>query len=379
MRRLPYLFLGPTEKYFDKKSGSKVKKLVKALFDYEYFINPDLGTTVFDKFWVRVKPNTGYATAVAEAILEYREQNPNKPVFVELASEYSTDFEELPEKTQLLFKKLVGEDNFRVKAQVQVQDGIKSGGKAAYTNILNGTIGVVWYDSEAKNDSAFEKEYRNAKERIGYDIINLHDNAKGKTYSKDGVRKKATSLTYSYRINTTLPNGKKLTEEWSNFVTIRHAQEARTKRLVDAMWQEVEKNDITLTELFEEYIATKGDTPALQTKYKQYFNALVSDYDRKLKVQTLAHGSVSATISIRDNTTPYSVRGRLGSFSLRRALDGRYDTYNLYNEDGSYRIPSLSADYKQGFYAFLNNLFDYAYQRGYISYQPFMLIDISKV
>ena len=275
MRRLPYLFLGPTDKYFDNKSGSKVKKLVKALFDYEYFINPDLGSTVFDKFWVRVKPNTGYATAVANAILEYREQNPNRPVYVELVSEYSTDFEALPEKTQLLFKKLVGEDNFRVKAEVIVQEGVKSGGKAAYSNILNGSIPVVWYEPGAKVDKAFEKEYRNAETRFRYEMIDLHDNLSGEAYSKDGVRKKATSLTYSYRINTTLPNGKKLSEEWSNFVTIRHALNARNKRLVDAMWQEVEPNPITLSELFEEYIATKGDTPALQTKYKGYFSALI--------------------------------------------------------------------------------------------------------
>ena len=77
MRKLPYLFLGPTEKYFDKKAGSKVKKLVKALFDYEYFMNPDLGKNSLEQLDVRVKPNTGYATAVATAILEYREQNPN--------------------------------------------------------------------------------------------------------------------------------------------------------------------------------------------------------------------------------------------------------------------------------------------------------------
>jgi len=377
MRRLPYLFLGPTEKYFDNKSGSKVKKLVKALFDYEYFINPDLGSTVFDKFWVRVKPNTGYATAVANAILEYREQNPNRPVYVELVSEYSTDFEELPEKTQTLFKQLVGEDNFRVMVQNVVKDGVKTGGKAAYSNILNGSVAVVWYDSEAKNDSAFEKEYRNAKEHTGYDIINLHDNAKGKTYSKDGVRKKAASLTYSYRINTTLPNGKKLSEEWSNFVTIRHALNARNKRLVDAMWQEVEPNPITLSELFEEYIATKGDTPALQTKYKGYFSALIPQYLSEEKVQSLAHGKESSTISFRDNATLTSIRSRVSSFSLKYATDGRYKDEGYYDENDSYHKHNLSEDYKQGFYAMLNNLFDYAYQRGYISYQPFMLVDIS--
>ena len=376
MRRLPYLFLGPTEKYFDKKSGSKVKKLVKALFDYEYFINPELGTTVFDKFWVKVKPNTGYATAVAEAILEYREQNPNKPVFVELVSEYSTDFEELPEKTQLLFKKLVGEDNFRVKAEVIVQDGVKSGGKAAYSNILNGTIGVVWHDTNSKLDGAFEKEYRNAKERLGYKVINLFNNSKGEAYSKDGVRKKANGLTYSYRINTTLPNGKKLTEEWSNFVTVQHAQEARTKRLVDAMWQEVEPNDITLNEVFNEYIETKGSTPALQTKYKQYYRALVDDIGKD-KIQNVAHGSGGVVLSDRDSATLYFVRARLHAFSKHNAIDCRYDISRLYDENGKYRIPSVSKEYKQGFYAMVNNIFDYAYQRGYIHYQPFLLVDVN--
>ena len=373
-----YLFLGPDEKHFDNKSGSKVKKLVKALFDYEYFMNPDLGKNHHEVFVVRVKPNTGYATAVATAILEYREQNPNKPVAVELVSEYSTDFDELPEKTQALFKQLVGED-FRVMVQSVVKDGIKTGGKAAYSDILNGTIPVVWYAPNSKVDKAFEKEYRNAASRSHFDMINLYSNTTGEAYSKDGVRKKAASLTYSYRINTTLPNGKKLTEEWSNFVTVIHALDARTKRLVDAMWQDVEKNDITLNELFAEYIETKGDTPALQTKYKQYYSALILDYVGNLAVQSLAHGLDSATLSIRDNATSYAARGRLSSFSLRRAMDGRYDTERLYDEDGRYRIPGLSEAYKQGFYAMMNNLFDYAYQRGYIHYQPFMLFDIDKL
>ena len=374
-----YLFLGPDEKHFDNKSGSKVKKLVKALFDYEYFMNPDLGKNHHEVFVVRVKPNTGYATAVATAILEYREQNPNRPVYVELVSEYSTDFEALPEKTQLLFKKLVGEDNFRVKAEVIVQEGVKSGGKAAYSNILNGSIPVVWYEPGAKVDKAFEKEYRNAETRFRYEMIDLHDNLRGEAYSKDGVRKKAASLTYSYRINTTLPNGKKLTEEWSNFVTIRHALNARNKRLVDAMWQEVEPNPITLSELFEEYIATKGDTPALQTKYKGYFSALIPQYLSEEKVQSLAHGKESSTISFRDNATLTSIRSRVSSFSLKYATDGRYKDEGYYDENDSYHKHNLSEDYKQGFYAMLNNLFDYAYQRGYIHYQPFMLFDIDKL
>lgn len=373
-----YLFLGPAEKYFDSKSGSKVKKLVKALIDYEYLMNPKLGSTVSGAFLVRVKPNTGYATAVATAILEYREQNPDKPVRVELVSEYSTDFDELPEKTQLLFKKLVGEDNFHVMVQSVVKDGAKTGGKAAYSNILNGSIPVVWYDPNSKVDKAFEKEYRNAESRILFEMINLFNNSTGEAYSKDGVRKKAASLTYSYRINTTLPNGEKLTEELSNFVTVQHAQEARNKRLVDAMWQEVEPNPITLSELFNEYIETKGDTPALQTKYKQYYSAMIADHIGNLKVQSLAHGLESATLSIRDNTNPVAVGGRLSAFSLRNATDGRYKEEIYFDDDGNYHRRYLSEDYKQGFYAMVNNLFDYAYLKGYIHYQPLVLVDISK-
>ena len=378
MRKLPYLFLGPTEKYFDKKVGSKVKKLVKALFDYEYFMNPDLGKNSLEQLDVRVKPNTGYTTAVATAILEYREQNPNRPIRVELVSEYSTDFEELPEKTQILFKQLVGEDNFRVKVQVQVKDGIKTGGKAAYSDILNGSIPVIWYEPGAKVDKSFEKEYRNVETRFRYEMIDLHDNLSGEAYSKDGVRKKAASLTYSYRINTTLPNNTKLTEEWSNFVTVRHALNARAKRLVDAMWQDVERNPITLSELFEEYIATKGDTPALQTKYKGYFSALIPEYLSKEKVQSLAHGTETSTISLRDNATLTSVRSRVSSFSLKYVTDGRYKNEGYYDESDSYHRRYLSDDYKQGFFAMVNNLFDYAYQQGYIHYQPFLLVDISK-
>ncbi len=373
-----YLFLGPDEKHFDSKSGSKVKKLVKALIDYEYLIYPDWGKNWHEVFVVRVKPNTGFATAVANGILEYREQNPDKPVAVELVSEYSTDFEELPEKTQLLFKKLVGEDNFRVRVENVVKNGVKTGGKAAYSDILNGNIPVVWYDPNSKVDKAFEKEYRNAESRFQFDMINLFNNSTGEAYSKDGVRKKAASLTYSYRINTILPNGEKLTEELSNFVTVQHAQNARNKRLVDAMWQEVEKNDITLNELFQEYIETKGSTPALQTKYKQYYNAFIASLHGEDKVQSLVHGLESATRTIRDNTNPVAVGGRLSLFSLRNALDGRFSEYNLYDEDGNFRPRYLSEDYKQGFYAMVNNLFDYAYLKGYIHYQPLVLVGNSK-
>ena len=340
-----------------------IKKLVGLLFDYEYSVTSAKERTLE----VLIKPSTGFAAVVANAILDYRENNPNKPIRVNLITEFSTDFAELPEKTQELFKS-VGTGS--VGYMVYVGDGGKTGSKAAYSDLVGGSIPVYYYDPIVKVDKVFEKEYKHIEE-IRHEKINLYDNFKGEAYSQDGVRKKANGLTYSYRINTTLPNGKKFSEEYSNFVTIYHARTAREKRLMNAMWQDVEKTDITMTELFDEYIETKGDTPALQTKYKQYHSAfIVGRHMGEQKVQDLVHG---------DSTSTASLHARCYVFSIKHATDSRYKEDGYYDENDKWHYRKLTNEYKQGYYAFLNNLFDYAYQQGYISYQPLMLFDISKL
>lgn len=360
-----YLFIGPDEKHFDGKKANKIKKLISCLFDYEYMMVSSKERTVD----VLIKPSTGFTTAVAHGILDYRKNNPDKPIRVLLLTEFSTDLAELPEKTQELFNSL---GNGAVMNMVNVDDGCKVGGKAAYSNVVSLGIPVYYYDPNVKVDKTFEKEYKYI-EKSHHEKINLFDNFKGEAYSKDGVRKKATGLTYSYRLNTTLPNGKKLTEEWSNFVTTYHARSARAKRLVDAMWQDVEKNDITLTELFNEYIETKGATPALQTKYKQYHSALIVGKGQgDVPIWRFAQED-------KDTLNLVSAHGSFHGFKLRYATDSRYKEDSYYDEDDDYHRHYLTDEYKQGFYAMLSNLFDYAYLKGYIRYQPLMLFDISKL
>lgn len=355
-----YVFIGPDEKHFDIKKSNKIKKLVGLLFDYEYSVK-SAKERILE---VILKPSTGFTTAVANGILDFRKNNPDKPIRVFLLTEFSTDFAELPEKSQELFKSLI---TGSVECIVYVDEGNKTGGKAAYSGVVSRGVPVYYYDPNVKVDKVFEKEYKYIEEITG-EKINLYANFNGEAYSQDGVRKKANGLTYSYRINTTLPNNQKFSVEYSNFVTIYHARKARTMRLLEAMWQEVEPNHITLSELFEEYIATKGDTPALQVKYRQYFNAHVV-------------GSGSDKNELSEYTpSDYQVLSNLiRRFSLQYKEDGRYMDSSQYDEEGNYiRKKSLSTQYRQGYYTMLSNLFDYAYLKGYISYQPLYLEDIEK-
>ena len=360
-----YVFFGPDEKHFDSKRANKIKRLVGYLLDYEYFVSDSHTAEI--PLVLYIKPATGFSSVVAEGIIEYRELNPDKPLRVKLITEYNSDYEELPAKTQALFDAFGG--LLQTESIGLVKDGKKSGGKAVYSGVVKKGVPVFYYEPEMKLDKAYEKELRNAVEDSPLGYINLFDNFNGEDYKGDGVRKRASGITYSYRINTVLPNGKKFTEELSTFVTSSHASMARKKRLVNAMWQDVsDEVDLTLNDVFEEYLATKGDTPSLQTKYRQYFNAHVvgSGLDTNLIGRYAPKDLIIVDNLIR-------------KFSLQYKNDGRSKHSPTYDEDGNYIKKKKIADkHRQGFYAMLSNVFDYAYQQGYISYQPMYLVDIER-
>ena len=335
--------------------------MVHYLFDYEFTVVDPTS----NKLAVSIKPNTGFTTAVAEAILDYREEYPDRVIKISLFTEYKTDFEELPPKTQQLFDTLVGYDGSTYRKVIPL--GSKDAPKGVYAMIASQGVPVYYYDPDAKKDSTFMKELKWIVTTPR--CINLFENLSGQAYQGDGIRKKSTAMTYAYRINANLPNGKRLTEELSGFITTRHAKIARNKRLIEAMWQEVEPNDITLSELFDEYIDTKGSTPALQTKYKQYYNSFIGEDAGSTKVQWFVDGRVE----------DYLISSKFYGFSLTLTTDSRYKEDGFYDEDNEWQHRYLTDAYKQGFYAMLSNLFDYAYHRGYISYQPLMLFDINKL
>ena len=366
---LKYLFIGPDEKHFDVKKANKVKKLVQSIFDYDFEVEKS------ERVDIILKPSAGFTATVAESIVEYRKKNSESRFHVSMVSEFRSDFDNLTEEVQALFKGLCSGS---VYSMVYDTDGKRYGSSTAYSNVVNkGNCIVFYYEEGSKVDKAFEKEYshilKNCKEKI-----NLADNFKGEDYKSSGVRKKAASLTYAYRINLTLPNGEKFTEEKAGFVVPTHAYYARTKRLVDAMWQDVNPNDITLTKLFEEFIKTKTDTPALQEKYKQYYKTWI--LDEKLGDVKLHHFWEADTIF---RSLPIILRGRFIELSLEHRTDARYSEELQYEKslecDGcDIENHYLSDKYKQGFYAMLSNLFDYAYQKKYIPYQPLLLIDLSE-
>ena len=356
-----FAFIGPNEYSFDKKKSNKVKKLVHYLFDYEFsVVEPDSNS-----IGLSIKPNTGFTSVVAEAILDYQEKHPDKVFKILLFTEYKTDFEELPIKTQQLFDKLVGYDGTTYRKVMCM--GRKENPKGVYSMMTSQGTPVYYYDPEAKKDSSFMKELKWIV--TPRKSINLFENLSGQAYQGDGIRKKSTAMTYAYRINANLPNGKRLTEELSGFITTRHAKIARNKRLIEAMWQDVEPNLITLSELFDEYIETKGSTPSLQAKYKQYYNSFIGEDAGNTKVQWFVDCGVEE----------YLITSKFHRFSLAVATDSRYKEDGFYDEDNMWKQRYLTDAYKQGFYAMLSNVFDYAYHRGYISYQPMLLFDISKL
>ena len=359
---LKYLFIGPDEKHFDVKKATKVKKLVQNIFDYECRVQKKQEVEVV------IKPSSGFTATVAEAIVEYCKENPNIQFYVGLVTEFEDDFKKLPEKVQDLFKGLT---SGRVYSMSFEAHGKKYGVSTAYSEVVNsGNCTVFYYEEGSKVDKAFEKEYNHILKRHS-DKINLAKNFNGEAYKNEGIRKKAASLTYAYRINLTLPNGEKFTEEKAGFVVPTHAMDARNKRLVDVMWQAVEPNELTVADLFNEYIETKADTKALQEKYRQYYSAIIEGREKgkmaKQKIQILASS----------DTSPLAVSSRFLGFRLKFGTDNRVKN-TQYDEDGDLILPYLSDKYKQGFYAMLSNLFDYAYQKKYIPYQPLLLIDLSE-
>ena len=355
-----YSFMGPNERSFDMKKATKVKKLVKYLFDFNFtVVDPNA-----NKIAVSIKPYTGFTSVVAEAILEYKEKHPDKVFNITLFTEYKTDFAELPEKTQQLFDKLVGYDGSTPRKVICM--GSKEHSKGVYAMMTSQGIPVYYHDPNAKKDSTFMKElsWIEIKRRR----INLFENLSGHPYTGDGIRKRSNAITYSYRIHAGLPNNQRLTEESAGYVTINHAQIARNRCLITAMWQKVEPNDVTVSDVFAEYIETKDNTPSLQIKYRQYFNSFIAHKTGHWKIQHFTDGAIDPSVTQRT----------FRNLSLYSATDGRYKEDGFYNDENKWEKRYLTDEYKQGFYAFLSNLFDYAYQRGYIPYQPMLLVDTRK-
>ena len=352
--------MGPNEKSFDMKKTNKVKKLVKYLFDFQF----NVADPNSDRIGVCIKPNTGFTSAVAEAILEYKEIHPNRKFIITLFTEYKTDFDELPKKTQQLFDTLVGYDGSTYRKVICM--GVKEAPKGVYAMMTSQGTSVYYYDPNAKNDSTFMKELHWIE--LDNHRINLFDNLSDKPYVGDGVRKKINSMTYSYRIHTTLPNNRRLTTESAGYVTINHAQFARNNCLLNAMWQEVAPNNITISDVFNEYIKTKSDTPSLQKKYRLYYNSFIAQKTGHWRIQHFTDGAID----------PFVTQRTFRNLSLFHATDGRYKEDGFYNNAGKWEKHYLTDEYKQGFYSFLSNLFDYAYRMKYIPYQPLLLVDTKK-
>ena len=345
-----YLFLGPSEKYFDAKKGNKVKKLVKYLLDFIFAKNED------EDYLLRIgiKPNTGFNAYVAQGLIEYKEENPDKRIFFSFITEFNTDFAELPPKTQKLFEKLHSYNNDSRGFYIPCCS-IKGIQKAKYGLISEFTSKVVYYyDDEAKKDKVLEGEYYHFQKKDESLLINFADNLDGRVYSKDSIRKRSSSIAYAYRVNIKLPNGDRFTDEKANFVTPEHAEYARRRVIKDFLWQEIEDNELTFSDVAREYIETKKGQKSLYVKYKQYYNSFLKD-------SRVEHESIMEFGS--DNIMSSSVL----MFMIHNEPDGRRT-----NVSGARATKDnhLSEKYIEEYYAFINNVFDYAYLKGYINYQP---------
>ena len=343
-----YLFLGPSEKYFDAKKGNKVKKLVKYLLDFTFDKRGDYPYPL----QIGIKPNTGFNSYVAEGLIEYKEENPDKRFWFRLITEFNTDFKELPPKTQELFEKLYSyTDN--PKKFVVPYFSIKGKQKAQYGMMAAfGSCVVYYYDDKARKDKVLAGEYYHFENKSR--LINFAENLDGRTYSNGSIRKRASSIAYAYRVNVKLPNGDRLTGEKANFVSVEHAEYARRKFIKDSLWQEIEDNELSFGEVAREYIETKKGQKSLYIKYNQFYNSFIKDEQTEYE-KIIDFGN--------DNIMSSSIL----QFMIHNEPDGR-----RINLDGSRATKDnhLSEKYINEYYAFISNVFDYAYLKGYINYQP---------
>lgn len=165
-----------------------------------------------------------------------------------------------------------------------------------------------------------------------------------------GVRQQKGCSKYSYRLHFKLPNGKEVSIEKGGYLTAEEAYAARQEKLIELTTQDCNSINKTFSEVFYEFIDNACiDKDSLKIKYNTYYNSYLND----------------ALGSLLIGDTLDALKGLQKKLCKSVVSDRRSSTKQIY----------LSQSYITGLKVMLFNLFDYAYNSGYINQHPMYQLD----
>jgi len=352
-----YRFIGPTGRYFSTTDEQKaeIKKQIKKLLATNYDGNR------CDFF---IKVDDCFGLVATDVCLEFvNEQKPNDFRF-RFVCTYSEDFAMLSEDVRNFYINIIKElksQNPRSVVDITTGFGTHMGGsertKQVYGNFCaffyysHTDFIVTYYDKETCKDKVFLKDvdwnFNHLDKYFNlYPIVN-------KTYDAPklkGVRKRASSSKYYYRIKCKLPDGTSVNIEKGSFLTEELAAKARKEHLIELTTQNCNDSDRTVADIFQEFItATCNNTPSLKKKYLSFYNTRMHEF--------MGDTPIGETVS---------------------KLNSMFDAlYNFKRKDmrSNDKIDYLSLSYIQEFRAMMFNFFDYAYNQKLIRSHPMYQID----
>ena len=349
-----FVFSGPIGQDFiitDKQKLKLKEEIIKILADR------------YDGDWCRfqIKADDCLGLIATEACLKFIDRYNVEEYKFMFICPYTDDFSLLPENVQAYYKQIIAnlkERNQRCAIDSTIglieRSNTRDRKIRQYDNYhiimypYHADFYITYYDKNSCKDKDFLKDIRNHWFKTEkcfnfHPIINkIYDAPKMK-----GVRKRASSSKYYYRIKCKLPDGTPVNIEKGSFLTEELAAKARREHLIALTTQDCEDSNRTVDDVFGEFIdATCHNKPSLKKKYISYYKSRLQGW--------------FGDMNIGDTST------RVGDYFQR-----------LYNEkvpdrrsNNTEKIGYLSLSYINGLKAMLFNFFDYAYNQKLISNHP---------
>lgn len=358
---MDYRFIGPTGRYFSVSDEQKaeIKKQIKKLF-----INNYNG----ERCDFYIKADDGFGIIATDACVEFIDKCKPNDYRIRFVCTYIEDFQELSENIRNFYINTIAElktRNPRCVVDITSGFGTHLGGsertKQVYGNYClafyepRADFFITYYDRETCKDKAFLRDidwnfnYLDKYFNL-YPIVNKNYDAP----KMKGVRKRASSSNYYYRIKCKLPDGTSINIERGSFLTEELAAKARKEHLIELTTQDCVNSDRTVDDVFQEFIATTcNNTPSLKKKYLSFYNTRMREF----------MGDIPIGETVKE---------------LNGLFDGLYN-YKRKDMRSNDKIEYLSLSYIQEFRAMMFNFFDYAYKQRLIKNHPMYQINETKI
>ena len=347
-----FVFSGPIGQDFiisDKQKLKLKEEIIKLLADrYDG-----------DRCRFQIKADDCLGLIAVEACLEFIDKYSVEEYKFMFICPYTDDFSLLPENVQAYYKEIIAdlkEKNQRCAVDSTIglieRSNTRDRKIQQYDNYhiimypSDADFYITYYDKNSCKDKDFLKDIRNHWFKTEkcfnfHPIINkIYDAPKMK-----GVRKRASSSKYYYRIKCKLPDGTPVNIEKGSFLTVELAAKARREHLIALTTQECEDSNRTVDDVFQEFIDTTcHDKPSLKKKYISCYNSRFKTVLGKLHISNTA--------------------------KTLKALFNELYNHKLVDKRGNDNKILFSLTYVKSLKAMMFNFFDYAYNQKLISSHP---------